>query len=308
MVKSDTSDAVNVSVIVCTYNRAEGLINLLDSIAASSSNKGIRYEIVVVNNNSPDNTSELCRQFIENNQNMAIRYVLESRQGIAIARNRGISEAKGDIIVFVDDDEIVDRGWLTAIVKPFFEKNADCVGGRIHLRFTDEQPRPKWLTDELEGFVGKLDHGERTLQVTDRSTPLWSGNIAMSKDIFADIGLFDVNLKRGSDADMFQRVLNSGSRIFYEPEARVWHVLDEQRLRKNWFRFLHFTAGKQQALYHDKISGRKWFRVPRYLYPQLIRSILRYVAVFIQKGPSGCLRKEMNVWWFIGYMKGCRQK
>src|SRR5919109_2420377 len=105
-----------ISVIVCTHNRAHRLEQTLNSLQQMTVPVDLAWELIIVDNNSNDNTKEVIDSFI-NKSSLHVKYVIERHQGISHARNMGIREARGHIIAFTDDDCIVDRYWITAISK-----------------------------------------------------------------------------------------------------------------------------------------------------------------------------------------------
>ncbi|GHT41408.1 hypothetical protein FACS189437_08270 [Bacteroidia bacterium] len=99
------------SVVICTYNRAKYLSETLESLARQTYPVA-DFEIIIVDNNSPDNTAEVGQSFINQYPHLNIHYIKELQQGISHARNRGVNEAKGKFITFLDDDETVDADFL----------------------------------------------------------------------------------------------------------------------------------------------------------------------------------------------------
>ena len=110
-----------LSVIICTYNRDKYIYNVLKSVAKNNLDTSL-YEVVLVNNNSTDNTESECKRFAINFPNVSFQYHVELNQGLSYARNRGIVEAKGNIVVYVDDDATVNTEYLTTYYQ-FFNKN-----------------------------------------------------------------------------------------------------------------------------------------------------------------------------------------
>lgn len=100
-----------LSIIICTYNRDRYIYNVLESLARNDYPKD-GYEIVVVDNNCTDNTAGELNRFAQDRPDVQLRCCMEKSQGLSWARNRGISEAKGDILVYVDDDAFVDPGFI----------------------------------------------------------------------------------------------------------------------------------------------------------------------------------------------------
>ena len=135
---------INVSVVICTYNRAQSLLNTLKSLERQNVHNGLTYEVIVVDNNSKDQTKNAVHEFTTENK-LSTRYLFEKRQGISYARNSGIRNAKGEIIACLDDDVIVDTNWLEAIWQCFQETKADAVGGRIARKWYSE--KPEWYSE-----------------------------------------------------------------------------------------------------------------------------------------------------------------
>ena len=108
--------ADSVSVIVCTYNRSGSLLDTLDSLANMVVSKSVDWEVLVVDNNSTDDTKKITEAFIDRG-NHHFRYLLEPVQGLSFARNRGINTSGGRILAFTDDDVLVDKNWLMKIIE-----------------------------------------------------------------------------------------------------------------------------------------------------------------------------------------------
>ena len=134
---------MKISVVVCTYNRSEYLRRMLMSLREALIPEHLSCEIILVDNHSTDNTKYVFEEIARPHRSNW-KYVFEEKEGISHARNRGVREAKGEIIAFTDDDVIVDKYWIQNICKAF-EENSDvvCVGGKILPIW--EIPKPEWL-------------------------------------------------------------------------------------------------------------------------------------------------------------------
>ena len=135
--------------------------------------------------------------------------------------------------------------------------------------------------------------------------------MTFSREVFKKIGLFNVNMGRkgdqlfgGEEVDFFRRLLSSGSKGVYQPKALVYHIIDKSRLKKNYFRMLHYKEGMQRALFDDKVYRRCLFGIPLFIFPQFLRSISNYISTIFSHGWNNSFRKEMNILWYIGFMKG----
>ena len=110
-----------ISIIVCTYNRDKYSYNVLKSIADNEF-PHTEYEIVLVNNNSTDNTESECKRFQQDYPTINFHYFVETNQGLSYARNCGIQNAQGDILVYVDDDATVNKEYIKTYVTFFFQQ------------------------------------------------------------------------------------------------------------------------------------------------------------------------------------------
>jgi glycosyltransferase involved in cell wall biosynthesis len=295
------------SVIICTYNRSNGLKATLESLERQELPGNFFWEIVVVDNNSTDDTPEKVREFAERSE-LVVRYVKENKQGLSYARNKGIAEAGGKYLYFIDDDEIADKHLVREIYDTFETYKCDCVGGRIYLKCEDEMPR--WLTKDLWGFLTYLNYGDDAFQMDEQRYP-FGGNMAFAREVFKKIGLFNVNMGRkgdqlfgGEEFDLFQRLLASGGKGIYQPKAIVYHVTKKSRLQKKYFRTLHYKAGIQNALLDNQIYKRSLLGIPLFIFPKFLGSIRNYISAIFSHGWNNSFRKEMNICWFIGYMQG----
>lgn len=221
-----------ISVIICTYNRAKYIIKALDCLFDTTYKQ---YEVLVVDNNSTDNTSELLKAYIADNSSLPIKYYLETKQGLSNARNRGIAEAKGDILIFLDDDALVCPNYLN-IVDEYLQKypNIDAFGGKI-IPIFDECDAPKWLCKWSESWVSGLNLGAKVCSFPTKIFPI-GANMGFRKSVFDICGLFDPNLGRsagnligGEEKDLFNRMYSHGMTILYLPNAVAEHVIPPKR-------------------------------------------------------------------------------
>ena len=230
-----------------------------------------------------------------------MRYFKEQKQGLSHARNRGIEESKGKFVAFTDDDAIAEKHWVNALYHGLNKYQCECAGGKIFLR--TEKELPAWLTKELWGFLGYHDYGEDYFNFDTDHYP-FGGNMVFAREVFDRIGLFDPNYGRTGDIDfggeeyeLFTRFLKSGGRGVYIPTAIIYHVIGQEKLQKQYFRKLHYRSGEQRALNETAQYNRTIYGIPLYLFPQLIRSMAKYIM-------KPTMRAQMNVWWFFGFMKG----
>jgi glycosyltransferase involved in cell wall biosynthesis len=147
---------MDVSVIVCTYNRARNLHGCLERLARQQGVEDVQWEVVVVDNNSTDNTRDEVDQ-LARELPITIRYAFEEKQGLNHARNRGALESRGRYFCYIDDDILVSDGWLASLREALEKSDADAVGGRIHL--DNSIALPAWIRPEMYGVPVRRQHG-----------------------------------------------------------------------------------------------------------------------------------------------------
>ena len=180
---------IKISVIICTYNRAESLKRALNSIIEMSVPEDLSWELIIVDNNSSDNTKEVVEKF-KTESGLNVSYVFEKEQGLSNARNRGVKEAKGEIIAFIDDDVIVDRNWLINIHKAFEIYNPVVIGGKVLIHI--ESPVPKWFSNAVSDPLGGFDRGDNIIVADNQYNGMIGigANMSFKREIFDKVGFF----------------------------------------------------------------------------------------------------------------------
>ena len=292
------------TVALCTHNHSDRLERTLAEFAKIREPKS-DWEFLVIDNASRDATPELLARHVWP-AGWVVRVVREAQLGIANARNRAIAEARGEYIIFLDDDESADPDWLLAYERLVQEHAPDAFGGRIDVLFEDA--RPPWLSNELLGFLGKLDWGEKVKLLNDLSTPLYTGNFGFRSSIIEQIGLFDASLGRrgkenngGEDVDFYRRIIRAGLKVWWMPDAVIFHRIQAEKLSRGYFRDLHYRQGRMEAIRRRGAASRV---PPNYFYGQLLRSVGSVWKAFRAGGCNATLRSEMNVVYFLGHILG----
>ena len=295
----------------CTYNRADRLEKLVTAMRTQLC--PIPFEILAVNNNSSDNTLDIL-EHLSQQPGVKLRFVTESEQGIVPARNRAITESfDSDILVFIDDDEIPQPGLLCAAYDAIVNEGAQCVGGHIDVDFMPYD-RPSWLDTEIEGFLGRLNHGTTAFWILDDSTPIWSGNVAYDMRLFREHPSlkFDIRYDRkgigvggGEDAIMFRTLLTLNARIRYRPDMAIWHMVEPWKLKRRYFIKLHYRAGIHSGKYELLDYSHRIFGMPPFLLAQFFRQSVKALIMQISMR-SGALRQCMNAAYSLGALLGYR--
>jgi len=222
----------DISIIICTRNRAASLAQTLASLGDVRIPPGRSSEIIVVDNGSSDETADVVRQ--ARVRNAQVKYILEARPGQARARNRGIAEAAGDVIVFTDDDVTPARDWVERITAPILSGSADAVAGCVRIAPNLERP---WMTEMHRSWVadtGTLDPANPGRMV--------GANMAFSRSILDRVPAFDEDLGPGAigygDDTLFSQQLKAaGCRLAAAFDAIVEHQFSEERLSaESWVR------------------------------------------------------------------------
>lgn len=311
-----------ISIIICTYNRADSLNQTMDALQNLIVPEGETVELMVVDNKSKDTTRQVVESWVAKSR-LPLKYLYEPEQGASHARNAGIKKAQGDMLCFFDDDVIVDSQWLVSMVRLFRETDVEMAGCRILRKWECEAP--DWYSEEVSGPVIMQDFGPARIKMGQNGMYLISAGLAFRKEVFDRIGLFRGDLGRkgnsligGEDKELFDRVAASGGVIYYEPAAVIHHRVEENRLTQDymrrWFYAIGQTAGHQlvREPHHRFSMAPLWawgdflaalFRRFKSLFPGKSRAekfasevLVLYTAAYL---------RECFVHWFPGAIKGC---
>lgn len=251
------------SVIFCTYNREKYIYNAMKSIAEQDF-PYTDYEIVLINNNSTDSTESICNRFREDYPQVGFRYFIETNQGLSYARNRGVKESRGDILVFVDDDATVFESYLPSI-NIFFDAypEVNACGGPIVPVY--EVEKPKWLSHYTEQLLGgALYEGDKVKPFRNGEYP-GGGNSAFRKAVFEKYGLFNVELGRkgtgligAEEKDLYDRLIRGSEQFYYLPQMGIYHYIPEKKLTKAHFRELTYSIGKSERIRTKGVSPKAY--------------------------------------------------
>lgn len=218
-----------ISVIICTRNREKFLPSALKALVKQSLIQS-DYEIIIINNNSIDNTEIISSNFIESHPELNVRYFLEEEPGLSSARNRGIKESAADLIAFIDDDAEVSYNYLKTALN-FFNSNPDidALGGKITPVY-ESGIEPAWLSKYMWGLVTKADFGSKIIEYPDAKFP-YGCNMAFRKKVLYEAGQFNTELLfRSEDKYIFAQMKKMGKKFLYHPEFSVKHHIDNNRI------------------------------------------------------------------------------
>lgn len=260
---------MQLSIVICTFNRAQYLAKALQSLKEDLNNE--IYEIVIVDNNCTDDSPEVGAKF--KNEGLKINYVIEEKQGLSFARNKGFQVAQFPFIAYLDDDAIVSPGWICAIFNQIGRhSHHDFIsGGKIEVIW--EYTRPDWVGDNLLNWLGKLDLGEaRKLDFPLEHVN--GGNMLINKSLLVKTGGFNTSLGiqgkkmfTNEEIEFQKRAVAESASIFYDPAMLILHHA-RLNVTPEWF--------MKRANHH----GISVSRTDKYRSPNLLVSIAKLILIY----------------------------
>jgi succinoglycan biosynthesis protein ExoM len=236
------SETKHISVCVCTYKRPEFLKRLLNALGEQETGGLFTYSIVVADNDRLQSGEAVVEDF-RKSHSVAIRYCVEGRQNIALARNQAIENADGDFVAFIDDDEFPAGNWLLNLFRACEQYQVDGVLGPVRRHF-DETP-PKWIV--------KGEFYERPIHPTGLPVR-WSlgrtGNVLLRKTVFTPgEPPFRPEFRHGEDQDFFRRAIASGRRFIWCSDAIAYEVVPPVRWKRTFMLKKALLRGATAALH-----------------------------------------------------------
>ena len=241
-----------VSIVVCTFNRADLLRQTLMSLQQQRI-PGRHFEIVIIDDGSTDATSEVVEQALRRSS-VVIRYVKQANAGIGNARNRGLEEARAPWVAFIDDDEVASDNWLSELLAVAETEDADCVGGSNSLRLLGPaEVEPVGTIAKLLGATTMMTKSRDEISCFDRLSSRFvnaavpgGGNALVRKSLILEVGGF-LPMTYGEDNEFFRRALRNGARCCVAPMARIYHLTPSHRLSPEYLYGLARKGGSSQA-------------------------------------------------------------
>jgi glycosyltransferase involved in cell wall biosynthesis len=299
-----------VSVAICTWNRCELLRQTLEQMTRLHVDADLAWELVVINNGCSDATSEVIAAFTGR---LPVREVVELQPGLSRARNRAVNEAKGDYILWTDDDVLVDEGWLTAFLETVRRfPDAAVFGGPIEPWFP-VAPDPVLLTSFpllRLGFNG-VHHGdvERRLEPDQY---VWGANMAVRRAAIdglrfdPTLGVCQTDIKLGEEKDLIRRVRERGGDVIWSPAMRVRHYVGPSRMTRPYLTKFYAGHGRTCMREGGIPAGVRLFGAPRWIWRKCAVSAVEHVACAVVGNRPRSLTALREFAYWRGAIQECR--
>jgi glycosyltransferase involved in cell wall biosynthesis len=309
------ADEYDIAVVVPTFNRGELLTALLENLMVQDPGE-TRCEILVVDNNSTDNTRAVVEPFVGRWPGRSLRYVFEPRQGVSFARNTGVSQSTAPIIVFLDDDGLPVPDWIQAMKAAFdAHPDVDCIGGRIRAAWV-HQP-PSWMTPPHWGPIALQDRPAAAWFDRDHAAAcLLSANLGCRRAAFEEVGGFSPEYPRNQDREFELRLWRAGKRGLYLPAMDVVVEVPAHRLTKQYHRRWQATTGKYHALmryrdclsrdgalFDEPIDGPRLFGSPLFLYREFLQHVKGWIAGLLMFDRDRRFFHETRLWYYVSFFR-----
>ena len=280
-----------ISIIICSYNRANYIGAALDALYLQSS--GLEnFEAIIVDNNSTDGTPEVFATWRTHHPEGSFYYTTETKQGASFARNTGAEIAKFDWLCFIDDDAIAHKDFVQNIIRHINDQPfVHGFGGRIIPRYIPTEP--KWMSYYVSSMVGNFNYAPVACAFKNGKYPLES-NMIVSKKIFEQIGGFNTQLPGvvgtvrigGEGKDLFYKIMDLGHTIYYDPSIIVEHVVETKKLTKEYMYRVASGMGRGERARTKAISQKAFVnKIVEYLL-KLGAAILLGIKYALQGNPA----------------------
>ncbi|MEW5894159.1 MAG: glycosyltransferase [Candidatus Omnitrophota bacterium] len=297
---------MNISVIMPTWNNSERLKKTLRGFCRLDTGDIGGWEMIVVDNNSVDNTRNVVKSFTSL---IPVTYKYEPRQGNSIARNTGIRLASGQLLIFVDDDVTVGENFLDAYRSGYMEHgDRYFYGGPVLSDFEGSGP-PECVRPYLPKSIGGFDLGDRE-QVFNSKNYLIGANWGAPRMKIIEAGLFNEGLGLGEDGkvsgigeetDLMGRLISLGLKGCYLPRAKVFHFVPAAK-----YSFKHILKRKERIGFYAGMDEKKslgyplLFGAPRWVFGELLRKGLTLVAFW----RADAMKNLIEMAFLAGFLKG----
>ena len=307
---TDTPQPIDLTLLVCTFNRSADLREMLDTALAQETDGTFRYDVLVVDNNSTDDTRQVVEELIARGHTN-LQYLFEPRQGKSHALNTGLAAARGRVYTITDDDFVLPANWVKTIIETFrAHPDVAFVSGKVLPRWGG--PVPDWLTPQHWAAVALADYGDEPFY-SDLQKPLCLLACSFRVADVQAVGGYrpGLSVSRNSiggveDLEILQRLWSTGRKGLYVPSLWFTHKVPLARMTRSYHRRWHAGHGRFYAALRDPMietSAARLFDVPAHLYKQTViaaRDWLRHVVLARSSDAFAC---EAKIWFFLGFFR-----
>lgn len=251
------------SFITCTYNRDKYIGQTLQSVCDQKYPDN-NYEIIVIDNNSTDNTASICEEFRAEYPNKNFRYFKEMNQGLSFALNRGIKEAQGEYLIFVDDDETIIPQHLERLDNHLRTYPEAVLCGTPVIPVY-EIPEPKWMSRFTQRLIGGYFDQGKEVKILEAKNYPGTGHTIIKKELYERYGNYNTELGRkgtsligAEDKDMFNRLKNNNIVCYYLPDIPIYHHIPPNKMTDEFFHKLTYSIGKSERIRTKAVSEKEF--------------------------------------------------
>jgi glycosyltransferase involved in cell wall biosynthesis len=298
---------VDVSVAICTLNRAESLRETLATFTAMAVPASVSWELIVVDNGSTDATQAVIAEFADV---LPIRRLVETKRGQSAARNAAIRDYRGEYLLWTDDDVRIDVNWMTATLAAFEKFGADVVFGRSYPIWSAGEP--SWYGTAFAGRFALLDYGPEPFVVKNLAQQFYGLNVAFRRSAMTSVGPFREDLGYigvgigggGDDTDVFERALQRGLTVWYAPASVVGHVISSERATTRKQRQMAWSGAKADyRIVSARFKSVPWLAgVPRFYYRVAAGDALAWLRNTLLMKRSEAFYSELRLIGFAGLL------
>jgi glycosyltransferase involved in cell wall biosynthesis len=258
-----------ISIIVPTFNGSRYLKGALDSIVHQNYPPS-EYEILIVDNCSTDNTKEIGLRAIAAYHDHSIKYIFEPMPGLLSGRHRGVLEAQGEVLIFIDDDITADENWLQSIADIFEDESVQFVTGKNLPDYQSEPPDwLDWFWDRRDsvntcGWLSLLDFGDEVKEIDHDY--VWGLNFSVRKSALLELGGFHPDaypnhlqiFQGDGETGLTMKAKEKGYKAIYQPKASVYHKIPATRMTYEYFENRYYFQGVCDSYADVRRNKGKW--------------------------------------------------
>jgi glycosyltransferase involved in cell wall biosynthesis len=293
---------VAIDVVICTYNRAGSLDAVLSALSQQSPAVDVAWSVLVVDNASSDSTADVVDVHRSRQLLPGLRRVREEEQGLTPARRRGVRETGAPWIAFVDDDNLLEPGWLDAIARAIrLRQHAGAIGGRVIL---DWERSPPAFFKRFGFCFAEQERGRAACELSS----LVGAGMVVSRKALVESGWLErplladrvgKRLVSGGDVEIAQRIRGAGYSLWYTPEAVLRHRISRDRVSLRYLLRVNYSLGASEALVSALTWSGDWPSWRRAVSWRSVKVLGRAL-----RRPKGAKDAVASLFFAIGFARG----